>query len=307
MGKKGKRLQLLNSCVKQIESLSWKTLDGEQVQIKDIFICPLCLDVIYLSRLKEEELNHVISLEDVPPKSIGGKPILVTCKKCNNKCGHDIDVYLRNELIYREDIKSTKGRNAKISFDGIEVNSTFSINDDNSLLFSMTRANDPKKIKQISENMRNSGKSWTMNAQITLSDVKRNSTAADVALLKSAYLLAFKKLGYAYIFNSRLSVVREQIDNPKESILSNYIVGDERYIKDYIKDGVYRAYFNDMEILMVVFSLQLDNSEIKLRKAIALPPVNLETDIYEALSKSKEFSISIIEEIPDNEKHSILP
>ena len=274
--------------------------------MQNVFICPICLEVIDLSKFSENDFNKIISLEDVPPKSMGGKPILITCKQCNNICGHEIDVYLFNELKYRTDIQipSSVGRKARLKSGDNVLNATFKIKDDKNIVLEVTQKNDPKKVKTHFEDIKQSGVNWKLNAQIILSDVKRNPTAANIALLKSAYLLAFQRLGYRYILNEELQIVRNQILNPKESLISRFIVGDESYIKDENKDGVYRAYYNETEILLVIFSFSLNN--IKCRRAVALPPINKNIDIYETIYQQTDFKISIIEEVPILKEYAIL-
>lgn len=307
MNKKAKTKHLLNCCAKQIENFTFRTLDNKPIIFKNIFLCPICLSSFNLEKIEDNELQNLVSLEDVPPKSIGGKPILVTCKECNNICGHDIDVFLLNELRYREDIKTIGyvGKKAKVSFEGTEVNAILKQNSNNTLIFEIKKENDPRKVNTYFKKIDTSGHNWTLNAQITLSDVKRNPSAANIAIIKSAYLLAFKSLGYYYILDSKLDIVREQIRNPKEQIIAKFIVGDEHYMNNDITDGVYRAYYNDTEILMVIFSFKLKQSDYIFRRAVALPPINLKTDIYSIISKNSLFSISIIEKIPIIEKYAI--
>src|SRR5262245_31174488 len=50
--------------------------------------CPLCLR-IYPS-------PSAFTVEDVPPKSVGGRPLLLTCYDCNSKAGHTIDWHWAN-------------------------------------------------------------------------------------------------------------------------------------------------------------------------------------------------------------------
>ena len=307
MSKRNKRLYLLESHLKQIEKLPWRIVaNNEPAIVQNVFICPICLEVIDLSKFSENEFNKIISLEDVPPKSMGGKPILITCKQCNNICGHEIDVYLFNELKYRADIQlpSSVSRKAKLKSGDNVLNATFKIKDDKNIFIELTQKNDPKKIKTHFEDIKQSRVNWKLDAQIILSDVKRNPTAANVALLKSAYLLAFQRLGYRYILNEELQIVRNQILNPKESLISRFIVGDESYIKDENKDGVYRAYYNETEILLVIFSFSLNN--IKCRRAVALPPINKNIDIYETIYQQTDFKITIIEEVPILKEYAIL-
>ena len=52
----------------------------------DAYICPLCLSVYGIG-------NTELMLAHVPPESIGGKPILVTCKDCNSNRGTDISLF----------------------------------------------------------------------------------------------------------------------------------------------------------------------------------------------------------------------
>jgi hypothetical protein len=42
--------------------------------------------------------NH-LTLEDIPPRSLGGKPIILTCKSCNNTIGHKIDYHLLDRML----------------------------------------------------------------------------------------------------------------------------------------------------------------------------------------------------------------
>lgn len=307
MSNKNKRLHLLKSCVEQIEKLPWRIVaNNEPANVQNVFICPICLEVIDLSKFSEKEINNIISLEDVPPKSMGGQPILITCKQCNNISGHEIDVYLLNELKHRAEMQlpSSVSRKAKLTSGDNVLNATFKIIDDKKIVLEVTQKNDPKKVKTHFEDIKKSGVNWKLNAQIILSDVKRNPTAANIALLKSAYLLAFQRLGYRYILNEELQIVRNQILNPKESLISRFIVGDERYIKDENKDGVYRAYYNETEILLVIFSFNLN--DVKCRRAIALPPINKNIDIYETINQLTDFKISIIEEVPILKDYAIL-
>lgn len=52
-----------------------------------IYICPICMQYFYQDSLT----NKTLSLEHVPPRSIGGKEITLTCTKCNTTAGHNID------------------------------------------------------------------------------------------------------------------------------------------------------------------------------------------------------------------------
>src|SRR5687767_11490489 len=60
---------------------------------KDVYICPICLK-------KHFDLNSddPLTLEDAPPKSLGGTANTLTCKSCNNTAGYKIDFHLTERL-----------------------------------------------------------------------------------------------------------------------------------------------------------------------------------------------------------------
>ena len=64
-----------------IDNLKVNTLKIEK------YFCPICLNEINVNELTEEH---------VPQFSVGGNKLTLTCKDCNSKLGHDIDVYTLN-------------------------------------------------------------------------------------------------------------------------------------------------------------------------------------------------------------------
>lgn len=70
------------------------TVEGENGEKKEVhepmYICPLCLFGYSKAALDQTSPNP-LTLEDVPPKSVGGRPILLTCKHCNNQAGRKHD------------------------------------------------------------------------------------------------------------------------------------------------------------------------------------------------------------------------
>lgn len=45
-----------------------------------------------------EDSENPLTLEDAPPKSLGGKAHVLTCKECNNKAGQKIDYHLTERM-----------------------------------------------------------------------------------------------------------------------------------------------------------------------------------------------------------------
>ncbi|WP_369188879.1 HNH endonuclease [Streptomyces sp. R08] len=51
------------------------------------YLCPCCLYVFPF----ESVAAQILTIEHVPPKALGGKEMLLTCKRCNNDAGRDFD------------------------------------------------------------------------------------------------------------------------------------------------------------------------------------------------------------------------
>jgi hypothetical protein len=86
--------------------------------IPDSYICPLCTRHFTIIDIDKARSN-CLTLEDVPPKSLGGKPLTLTCKECNNTAGSLLDEELRKKLITHEFIEGVTGAivDAKIRLD----------------------------------------------------------------------------------------------------------------------------------------------------------------------------------------------
>ena len=96
--------------------------DGEQ-----LYICPICLTSFVVDALADGRLSS----EHVPPKSVGGKELVLTCKRCNNSAGTKLDADAAvKELVHsamagtrehRERVKAAVGDlwvNAEVHFSG---------------------------------------------------------------------------------------------------------------------------------------------------------------------------------------------
>src|SRR5262249_35916570 len=67
---------------------------ADKLAYRPFYVCPLCL----FARSENALESGWLSREDVPPKRLGGRKIVLTCRKqCNNRAGHDIDWHARRE------------------------------------------------------------------------------------------------------------------------------------------------------------------------------------------------------------------
>ena len=289
--KRSKRDAIIEACSKQIETVPFVTSDGVEFHMADAYICPLCQHVYAIA-------HDALTLEHVPPESVGGKPILVTCRACNNTQGTDLDVYLMNELEILHNLShlDTIPQKSRIAFNGVEINgqTTFSKSDGFKFMISPDN-NNPLQSEEFIKEARNTQEGYQIKLKANITNRKRNVDLANIALLKSAYLMTFQKLGYMYVLNPCTNKVREQILNPKQKIISSpYVIADENGIPKVMPQGVYYAKLDAIVCIVVVMDLQLPKSEQKHRKAVVLPnPQDFQCNIYSVLSKHLGESLNV--------------
>jgi hypothetical protein len=79
---------------------------------RDLYACPLCRTLW----VQEAVAAGVPTLEHVPPASVGGKGIVLTCKVYNNRAGSAIDAALRSRRDFIELGRILHGRAEGSSF-----------------------------------------------------------------------------------------------------------------------------------------------------------------------------------------------
>lgn len=243
---------------------------------KDLYICPLCTNSF-------SEINGEVplTLEDAPPKSLGGKADTLTCKTCNNVSGHEIDFHLTERLRELDSAEFLPNTETKVKVKiGDEIfNATMSIDENGTM--SMFHSNKNNHHEKLDEKML--GLEGGEVLDLTFLKTRVIPENLEYALLKTAYILAFKKFGNSFIFDSCFDIVRNQLKNPNERIYSENFWLTPPYPKEM--EGVYFVCDKGLESLFVLFNL---DTGITLRKyGVFLPcPINDITDIIVRLREN---------------------
>ena len=281
MGRKNKRGQMLNKYTSIISKLSFVGENGEHISLEGYYICPLCLKSFEIKQY-EDNIGDILTIEDVPPMSLGGTPRLLTCRSCNNRSGHEIDVFLFNEVRYIDEKDDfTKPKKAILLKNDIRLNAIFcSVNGEN--IIDIKNNNDPRKINEFKRSFSEENGSSKFSIKVKRCDYKRDIHRANVAALKTAYLLAFAKLGYHYILNENLENIRQQILHPDKYIYEDeYVIGENDFLPKNFTDGVYLAKINTRKCLAVIYTLKVKNSLHRHQIVIVLPcPEDTYCEIY---------------------------
>jgi len=197
-----------------------------------LYYCPICgVGYPESSAIAGADLT----LEDVPPKSVGGKPILLTCRQCNSSAGHKIDVCTASKRKFEEFGRVVCGHeNGTIPFVTLSM-ADFSIatsicTERSFDVMPLPNANPPATIEKYKEYLGNLAANNVNGFEFKLSMTQKyDHRFYKLSQLKSAFLLMFAWLGYRFAFDPRLEVVRRQIQEPENNILGTrfWIEGNE--------------------------------------------------------------------------------
>lgn len=190
-------------------------LEGVKFENTIPYVCPICLKEFSEKDLDTSLENH-LTLEDVPPRSLGGKSNILTCKKCNNTCGHEIDAHLVNRVKELDQSKFFWGSEAKVKVkkNGFKVNGVMKIDSNGTMTMLHSELNnDPTILREFLKLVR---KDEIIN--VTFMAKKVNDERLRIALLKTGYLLFFQRYGYSLIFTNSFDRIRKQLQNPSENI-----------------------------------------------------------------------------------------
>jgi len=155
-------------------------------------ICPLCWTFISFEDLT---IEHCI------PQSVGGRRETLTCKKCNNTSGHELDHHLTT---HQRSVDAANGHGtmkSRLTFtDSLSMTTNLRIEPDGGKKFEIVaKASNPKSVDSLLT-MGKEGKLPSDEFQITIFDMP-NPDRVKLALVRAAYLAAFQQLGYEFGFS----------------------------------------------------------------------------------------------------------
>ena len=172
--------------------MSRKTGRQKRLQLFDRgnVACPIC----FASFTREwASAGRKVTLEHVPPKFTGGRVRCLTCRKCNEGAGRDID-----------QAAAMAAKPTKVTVDVMGKRGALSLTDDGKPITT--------PFRQFSARDFSNAPGFTMSVDIV------DPRAVAASSLRAAYLAMFSLLGsvegYRYIRGSALQAIRQRILNP---------------------------------------------------------------------------------------------
>jgi hypothetical protein len=186
---------------------------GDRSPGPHIYLCPLCTVAYDRDSIEDGSLTD----EDVPPKSVGGQPLVLTCKLCNSRHGHSIDAHQTRLLEAQRLGKRIPGVTFPLNLtgpDGFINRGEASWTDEGHLQHRGIEAmNDWRDregtMKRFREVMEGGDIGFSSPWSISIRRAK-------LSIYRSAYLAAFAQYGYALILRESFEPLRRALDNPDD-------------------------------------------------------------------------------------------
>jgi hypothetical protein len=194
--------------------------DGVE-HMETVYPCPLCLRLFTRDAVVSNELTE----EHVPPGSLGGRGLLLTCRNCNNTAGHELDADALTRHNAERFVRGESVRPIAATFKagGFVVRGTAEMTSDTLKLQGVEKQNDEKVVDQFVKALESDMSGEQPRFSFTIL-TKYDDARARLSWIRSAYLAAFAACGWRYIFTKELDAVRSGIAKPDSRGLSTHVM-----------------------------------------------------------------------------------
>lgn len=184
------------------------------------YVCPVCQKIFDKDALFSTEYVDHLTLEHVPPESLGGNIKLLTCKICNNEQGSKLDRQLLESLKTKDFYSGIPGaeRPARFLVDG-KWNTGGKIVNSDSKGFEFRSIRNNSNHNHY-DKLFNEGGLDIEKIDVTINHQfkKRRS---EIGLLRIGFLWLYSELGVASLISGNMQTVRKQIHESEKEWIKN--------------------------------------------------------------------------------------
>lgn len=258
--------------------------------LDDVYICPICFKLFDGGALSTEYAD-CLTLEDVPPKALGGNARILTCKLCNNQAGTELDSHLSRQVQAAEFLDQLPGVEIETRLQpdpSISLPATTRYTHEGAIkvLYDPNRS-DPTHLNRLQE----LGESWNVSRLTLTFFPGYKVNRPEIALIRIAYLLMFAQFGYGFLLHPSLIPVRQQIAKPQERILPDWGIIDASFPDDLVGVSVISDP-RELRSFLVVFNLKTTARET--RHGVILPgPTTPGPQVYWKIADLRKENVAI--------------
>jgi hypothetical protein len=184
--------------------------------------CPLCL--------RAAASPNAFTFEHVPPESVGGRRLCLTCADCNSAAGARLDHHVKTASELREIAAGEREMPVQVTLQehGHRISARMRKTDSGFELAGVPERSDKRAHKAFFDTLNDIAATGRMDWGFRLQwKVKYRAEAERISWLRTAFLVAFSMLGYRYAYLNTLGPVRRQVREPEKSLLPSFLLRAE--------------------------------------------------------------------------------
>lgn len=246
------------------------------------FRCPLCLTLF--KPIPGQLLRDILAPEHVVPDALGGRITTLSCRRCNNTTGSNLEKH----LIQRARIDNRQVPiKARIQIGDAEHGAEIMIPEDPRapgsaiVITGVEKWSDARQVEKAKQAM-GSQPPPTIRFHANFGYVHRRS---EVALLRAAHLMMFRTFGYEYLDDPSTALVLEQLKNPRNA--TPILGGIMWRIPDPpITDTCVTILVDPPMIQSFFVVLKLSRDPLHLAGVVLPPPGSTDETLYDRLQSA---------------------
>lgn len=183
------------------------------------YVCPLCWLLFDETELDPPEPG--LTVEDVPPSSVGGAPMVLTCKRCNNDDGSKVDADAGRHAELRQMLDG-EGGSVTVKVGG-GVTAELKLGSESELLYSFVqKRSDPVVYNPLMEHVAEWGtESLAQHFNVEPRLGSYSPADASLSYLRAAYLVVFARYGYSAVLADAFRPLRRALKELDPGIVPN--------------------------------------------------------------------------------------
>jgi hypothetical protein len=189
----------------------WASAKGHADQVPDdpvVYLCPLCLRF----SIMEDLVGDRLTVEDVPPKSVGGKPMVLTCRECNNdRGGSKIDSHAaaRERFVDSATGVSSEPIRGELGVGDLSARGDLYLAG-GGLGFVYKKKEKANNLKEF-EALRRVLHDPNTHRRFSAPDKIISGELANLSYIRAAYLASFAAFGWTHIFREVFKPLRDRL------------------------------------------------------------------------------------------------
>jgi HNH endonuclease len=167
-----------------------------------IYPCPTCFTPFTVDAVADGRLSS----EHVPPESVGGHDLVLTCKRCNNSAGTKLDADAAVKELVRSAIAGTHEHRERVkaAIGDLCVNAEVHLSGGRYSLVVPHHVNKPSTAENVKAVAR-------PGTSITVQYRRFSELGAKISWFRAGYLALFAAAGYRFALDPAIEIVRRQI------------------------------------------------------------------------------------------------